>query len=76
MKSTIFMVLMVLKYLFISLPEYKISVSLWESEAVKTHFPMKGFLVMEKIGFIVETMLFVAACLIFLLKCFGVIPWW
>ena len=76
MKSTIFMILMASKYLFITLPEYKMSVSLWKSEGAKTILPTKGLLVIGKIGIIVETILFVVACVIFLLKCLGALPWW
>ena len=76
MKSTIFMIVMVLKYLLISLPGYQISVSLWKSEGVNTHLPAKRLLAMEKAGIIAETILFAAACFIFMLKCFGGLPWW
>jgi len=74
------MIYMVVKYLLSSLPEYKFSVlrlELEEMQGAHVRFPTPK--IMEKIGkivFIVETILFVAACLIFLLKCFRVIPWW
>ena len=70
------MVVMVLKYLFDSLPEYKLFVSFYERKDLNPYLPPKAFLVMQRIVFIVETILFVVACLIFFLKLLGVIPWW
>lgn len=76
MKSTIFTILMIAEYLLMSLPEHKMSGSLWKSMEEQVLWPTKGLLRMEKIGFIVETVLFGAACFLFLLKCLGAVPWW
>ena len=78
MKSTIFMILMMVEFLLYSLPEYKMNVSLWKSEAMKnsSYLTTKEFISFRKIAFAVETILFVAACVIFVLKCLGAISWW
>jgi len=70
------MVIIVARYLLLSLPEYKISVAMWKREGTRALYPPKRMLVIGKVVIIGETILFVGACLVFVLKCFGVIPWW
>ena len=76
MKSTIFMILMVAKYLFVSLPEYKMDAARVELEMTQGLLSAKKRIIRDKIIIVVKTILFAAACIIFLLKCFGVLPWW
>ena len=76
MKSTAFVIIMVAKYFMDSLPMYKIYVAQLEREREQYLLPTKKRLIMAHVVFIFETILFVAACFIFLLKCLGVIPWW
>ena len=76
MKSTVFMILVVLEYFMDWLPTYKLDVSQLEREKMQGLLPEKTHFVMAKVGIVVGTMLFIIACMIFLLKCFGVIPWW
>ena len=76
MKSTIFVIFMVLQYFMDGLPMYKIHVAQLERERMQDILPTKTRLVMARVVIVAETILFVAACFIFLLKCLGVIPWW
>jgi hypothetical protein len=65
----------VLGYFLDWLPMYKMSVDNLEMKKMQG-LPTRKRLVALKVAFIVETIVFTAACLVFLLKCFGALPWW
>ena len=70
MATTVFMILMIAAYLFDGYPSHKLGMP---------RFPFmrpKAMPALHKVAFVVETVLFAAACILLLLKCIGVIPWW
>lgn len=70
MVTTVFMILMIAAYLFDCYPSHKLGMPRFQFTG------FKAMSVLSKVAFVVETALFAVACILLLLKCFGVIRWW